>query len=137
MGRSALAVMLLFTGSSHFYKSEEMVQMLPEFLPFKIQFVYLTGVIELLSTAGLLIQRTARWTSICLILFFLVILPANIIGSIKRVELGGMENGPAYLYFRIPLQMFFIWRTYYFGVNRIRDSFTRISSQEEILVKSS
>ncbi len=81
IGRTALAFMLLFTGSAHFFKTDEMIQMMPDFLPFKIQFVYLTGVVELLGAAGLLIQQTARWTSMGLILFFLVILPANIIGS--------------------------------------------------------
>src|SRR5688500_17178682 len=84
IGRTALAVMLLFTGSSHFYKSEEMVQMMPALLPFKIQFVYVTGVFELLSAVGLLIKRAARWTSIALILFFFSILPANVIGSLKK-----------------------------------------------------
>ena len=123
MGRTALAIMLLFTGSSHFYKSEEMVQMMPEFLPFKIQLVYFTGVLELLGAVGLLIKQTAKWTSIALILFFLCILPANIIGSLKKVELGGMENGPGYLYFRIPLQILFIWWTYYFGIRTIPDIF--------------
>ena len=123
MGRTALAVMLLFTGSSHFYKSEEMVQMMPEFLPFKIQLVYFTGVLELLGAVGLLIRQTARWTSIALILFFLCILPANVIGSLKKVELGGMENGTGYLFFRIPLQIFFIWWTYYFGIRNFRTSF--------------
>jgi uncharacterized membrane protein len=123
MGRTALATMLLFTGAAHFFKREEMVQMMPEFLPFKIQFVYFTGILELLGAVGLLIKQTARWTSIALILFFLCILPANIIGSLKKVELGGMESGPDYLYFRIPLQIFFIWWTYYFGIRKFRSSF--------------
>ena len=61
--------------------------------------------------------RYSKWTSIALILFFLAILPANIIGSFKRVELGGMENGPVYLYFRIPLQLLFIGWAYYFGIH--------------------
>ena len=47
MGRVALAIMLLFTGSSHFFKTAEMVQMMPEFLPYKIQLVYFTGILEM------------------------------------------------------------------------------------------
>ena len=116
VGRLALAIMLMFTGAAHFYKTEEMVQMMSEFLPNKVQLGYLTGVLEILGAAGLVFQRTAQQVSIALILFFLVVLPANIIGSIKKVELGGMENGPGYLYFRIPLQLLFIWWTYYFGI---------------------
>jgi len=116
MGRVALATMLVFTGSSHFLKTPEMVQMLPEFLPYKIQLVYFTGLLEIAFAAGLMSPRYSKWASIGLILFFLAILPANIIGSIKRVHLGGMENGPSYLYFRIPLQLLFIGWAYYFGI---------------------
>ena len=115
VGRIALAIMLLFTGSSHFFKTLEMVQMMPEFLPNRIQLVYFTGILEMAFAAGLMFPRYSRWTSIALILFFLAILPANIIGSFKRVHLGGMENGPGYLYFRIPLQLLFMGWAYYFG----------------------
>lgn len=115
MGRVALAIMLLFTGSSHFFKTHEMVQMMPEFLPYRIHLIYLTGVLEMAFAAGLMFPHYSRWTSIALILFFLAILPANIIGSFKRVHLGGMENGPGYLYFRIPLQLLFMGWAYYFG----------------------
>lgn len=122
LGRFALAVMLLFTGTSHFFKTDEMVQMMPGLLPYKTGLVYATGVLELLAAAGLLIQRWAKMTSVALILFFVLILPANIIGSMKRVELGGMENGPSYLYFRIPFQMLLIWWAYYFGIRLLKEA---------------
>jgi uncharacterized membrane protein len=51
----------------------------------------------------------------------LAILPANVIGAFQRVELGGMENGPDYLYFRVPLQFLFIGWVYYFGIFRRRN----------------
>ena len=116
MGRIALAVMLLFSGSSHFYKTDEMLQMMPDFLPNKRNLVYLTGVLEIVAAVGLLINRFAKLSSIAVIIFFIAILPANVIGSMKRVELGGMQHGPDYLYFRIPLQLLFIAWTYYFGI---------------------
>jgi uncharacterized membrane protein len=116
LGRFALSIMLVFTGAAHFFKTEEMVQMMPDFVMYKNGWVYLTGVLELLAAGGLVYQRTTLFTSVALIAFFVLILPANIIGSMKRVELGGMENGPGYLYFRIPLQILFMLWTYYFGI---------------------
>ena len=115
-GRAAMAFMLLFTGLAHFINSEEMIAMLPEAMPLKEEIIYATGVLELLAIPGLLVQKYSRKTSIMLILFFLCVLPANIIGSMKGVEFGGMEKGPSYLYFRIPLQLFFISWIYYFGI---------------------
>jgi len=116
VGRTALAVMLVVTGLSHFTSTDLMVAMMPDMMPMKREIVYLTGVLELLAVAGLLIERTSKLTAVMLIIFFLSILPANIAGSLKQVPLGGMENGAAYLYFRIPLQIFFILWAYYFGI---------------------
>jgi len=121
IGRTALAILLLFTGISHFFLTQQMVEMLPDFVPYKVEVVYFTGVLELLGAVGLIIHRTAKWTSIALILFFVAILPANIVAYLKQVELGG--NGPGYLYFRIPLQLFFIWWTYYFGIRKLQTFF--------------
>lgn len=116
VGRASLAVMLLVTGISHFTKTNLMTATLPEFMPLKKETVQLTGVLELLAVVGLLIDRTVEITAVCLIIFFLCILPANIVGSLKQVDLGGMAKGKNYLFFRIPLQLFFILWTYYFGI---------------------
>ena len=116
IGRIAMGIMLLFTGSSHFIKTSEMVQMMPDFMPYKVLFVHLTGAMELAFAIAFIIPRYLKWTAIAIIAFLLAILPANIIGSFKEVPLGGMEHGPIYLYFRIPLQFLFIAWTYYFGI---------------------
>lgn len=117
VGRLALAIMLVFTGIAHFTVTDKMVEMLPEFMPLKTETVYMTGILELVAAVGLLMQNYSRLASFLLIVFFLAILPANILGSIKQVELGGMEKGVDYLYFRIPLQLFFIGWTYFFGIH--------------------
>lgn len=118
IGRAAMAIMLLATGVSHFTSPEPLVAMMPEFMPAKLEMVYFTGALELLAIPGLLWQRTAKLTSILLIVFFIAILPANIAGSLKSVNFGGMEYGPWYLLFRVPLQLFFIWWVWYFGLRR-------------------
>ena len=116
IGRFSLAIMLIFTGIAHFAKTDLMIEMMPEIVPFKKETVYFTGFLEIMASIGLLTQKFSKLTSIILILFFLAILPANIIGSMKEVELGGMEKGVNYLYFRIPLQLLFIIWAYYFGI---------------------
>ena len=124
IGRLSIAIMMLLAGIAHFVKTDLMVEMMPEIVPFKKETVYLTGILEIVASIGLLTQKFARMTSIMLILFFLAILPANIIGSIKEVELGGMEKGINYLYFRIPLQLLFIIWVYYFGIKINRTTTT-------------
>lgn len=116
VGRIALALMLILTGAAHFTETDLMVEMMPDFMPLKRETVYLTGVIEFLAVVGLIINKTSKLTAILLIIFFLAVLPANIAGSLKQVNFGGMESGATYLFFRVPLQIFFILWTYYFGV---------------------
>ena len=108
IGRAAMAVMLLVTGISHFTNTDAMVAMMPDLVPAKREMIYFTGTCELAAVIGLLWNRTARLASILLIVFFVLVLPANIAGSLRSVNLGGMEYGPLYLLFRVPLQILFI-----------------------------
>ena len=120
IGRASMAVMLIVTGVSHFTNTQQMVDIMPDFIPAKREMIYFTGACELLAVLGLLWSRTARLASILLIIFFVLVLPANIAGSLKSVQFGGMELGPVYLLFRIPLQVFFIWWVWYFGITKQR-----------------
>src|SRR5687768_813986 len=93
IGRVAMAAMLVITGTAHFTSTSLMVETMPEFIPFKKETVYLTGVLELLAAIGLLVPRVSKVAAVCLMIFFIAVLPANIVGSLKQVSLGGMENG--------------------------------------------
>ncbi|MDI1243736.1 MAG: DoxX family protein [bacterium] len=116
VGRAAMAVMLIAAGIAHFTNTEQFIELMPDVVPAKRELVYFTGVCELLAVPGLLLSKTSRLTSIVLIVFFVLILPANIAGSLKQVQFGGMEYGPWYLLFRIPLQILFICWVWYFGI---------------------
>lgn len=118
-GNLAMGVMLFFTAIAHFAFNKGMAMMLPPFIPFKKQVVYLTGLIEILAGIGLLIKPYRHMTSVLLIIFFILILPANIYAAIKGVdhEKGNYAgNGLKYLWFRMPLQIFFIEWVWYFGI---------------------
>lgn len=120
-GRITMSVLLLFTAAAHFIYPEGMALMLPGFIPYKAAVIYLTGIIEILAATGLLIPRYQKLTSWLLILFLVLILPANIHAAIHQVNLKTATNdgrGLNYLWFRIPLQLLFIAWVYYFGVKK-------------------
>ena len=117
-GRIAMAAMLTATGISHFTNAEEMIPMMPDFMPAKHELVYFTGICEIAAVVGLIWNKTAHFAAVLLIVFFILVLPANIAGSLKSVNFGGMENGPWYLLFRVPLQVLFIWWVWYFAVRK-------------------
>ena len=118
-GRIAISVMLIFTGISHFAFTKGMSMMLPSFIPYKTEVVYLTGLIEIAAAIGLFIPNIRTLTAGLLIVFFILILPANVYAAINHVDYqkGSFDgNGLAYLWFRVPLQILFIVWTYVFGL---------------------
>jgi len=118
-GNIAMAVMLVFTAIGHFIYWQGMVLMVPGFIPAKKTIVYLTGVIEIAFAAGLCIPSTRRLSADLLVLFFLLVLPANINAAQKSVDYQKATfegKGTSYLWLRIPMQLFFIFWAAYFGI---------------------
>ncbi|MGN6509108.1 MAG: DoxX family protein [Chitinophaga sp.] len=118
-GKIALAAMLLFTSMGHFMFTKGMSMMLPGFVPFRVELVYLTGIIEIAAAIGIFIPGLRVITGILLIAFFVLILPANIYAAVKNLnyETGALNgNGIAYLWFRIPFQLLLMIWTYFFVV---------------------
>jgi len=110
-GNIAMAVMLLFTAIGHFAFPKGMALMLPGFVPAKYFWVYATGIIEIAAAAGLLIESIRPVAAVLLIIFFILILPANIYAATKRVNYQkATYDGPgiSYLWFRIPMQILLI-----------------------------
>lgn len=113
--RIAMSTMLVFTAIGHFVFTKGMSLMIPDFIPYKESFVHITGVFEILIAIGLLIPGFKYLSGWMLIIFLLLMLPANIYASIHQVnyQKGTFDgNGLAYLWFRIPLQILFLVWTY-------------------------
>jgi len=117
-GNISMAIMLIFTAIGHFAFPKGMTMMLPPSFPAKYFWVYGTGIIELAAAAGLLIPSLRHITAILLIIFFILILPANIYAAVRRVDYQkATYNGPGtnYLWFRIPMQALLILWVYFFS----------------------
>lgn len=114
-GRIAMSSMLVIAFIGRFKFPEGLALMLPDFIPYRLALVYFTGFLELLAAVGLLIPRFQVITAKLLIVFFILILPANIYSAFHYVNIETVSyngQGPAYLWFRIPLQLFFIGWVY-------------------------
>lgn len=119
--RLAMALLLCFTGVSHFFLTEGMASMLPEFVPFREALVYLTGAAEI--ALGIAMAVPARFVAtlpdwrrrvgFVAALFIAALTPANIYAALQSVDFGGHSAGPAYLWFRIPLQLLFLLWIYF------------------------
>ena len=105
--RYAMAVMLFFTAGAHFTRmKDDLVRMMPPWIPRPRAVVYLTGICEAAGAVGLLIPALSRIAGVCLMVFFLAVLPANVHAARAGVTLRGKPATPLVL--RLPMQLLFI-----------------------------
>ncbi|MGY4539286.1 putative membrane protein [Mucilaginibacter sp. UYNi724] len=118
-GRLAMGVMLIFAATAHFKFTSGMMLMVPTFIPYKKAVVHITGYIEILAAIGMLVKNVREPVAWFVIFFLVMLLPANIHAAKNEVNLEKPDacgNGLNYLWFRVPLQIFFIAWVYFFGV---------------------
>ena len=116
-GKTGMCAMLLLTAFGHFKFVDGMANMLPSFIPFKKVIIYFTGIIEIAAAIGLWLPSLQVLTGWLLIVFFIIILPANISAALRGIDYQkGTADGPGltYLWFRIPLQLLFVAWVYNF-----------------------
>ena len=115
--RVGLAVMILFTGVSHFTSlGRDMANMIPPPLTGAMWVIYVTGVLELAGAIGLLVPATRRAAGLCLIVLIAAMFPANIYAAVEGVTLGGQPATALWL--RAPMQLFWLWALWWSSVRR-------------------
>ena len=110
--RCALATMLVFTASAHFTKMKnDLVRMVPDWIPQPMALIYFTGVCEIAGAVGLVLPYLRQATGIALIVFFILVFPANVKAARTGVAVGSKRPTPLWL--RTLMQMLFITLTWW------------------------
>jgi len=105
--RWALATLLLVTASAHFNRmKEDLLRMLPAWVPAPRQTIFLTGLCEILGAVGILLPATRRWAGLALILFLVAVFPANVKAAKNHLPIAGKPATPLAL--RLPMQLLLI-----------------------------
>jgi uncharacterized membrane protein len=113
LGSYAMVIFLVFFGLSHFYKQDELILMLPDFIPFPEFIIFITGIIEITLAVGLLFPTTRRLSGILIAVYFIAVLPANIYKAVNAVEISGTLSNDTVAWLRIFFQpIFIVWALY-------------------------
>ena len=105
--RVGLAVMFLFTATSHFSSLKyDLAAMIPPPLTGALWMIYLTGVLEALGAIGLLLPRLRRPAAWGLLALLIALFPANVYAAWRGLTLG--DAAVTALWLRAPLQVFWI-----------------------------
>lgn len=110
-----MAAFYVAAGVNHFLSPDFYVAIMPPYLPWHLELVYLSGIAEIVCGLGLLFRRTrvlAAWATIALLV---AIFPANIHVALHDVPIGGRgEILGIWNWVRLPFQFVLIaWAWWY------------------------
>jgi uncharacterized membrane protein len=112
--RVFLSIALIIVGITHFIRPEQYARIVPPQLPYPIELVYISGVLEILGGIGLLIPDISVATAWGLIALFIAVFPANINQAINSIPIEGIPHHPLLYWFRLPFQAVLIaWAWWY------------------------
>ena len=102
-----VAAYFLYGGVSHFTNPDFFVAIMPPYLPYHLEIVWISGAFEVLGGLGILLTRTRLMTGLGLIALTLAVTPANIHMAMNP-DL--FPDVPVIaLYVRLVLQVVLLW----------------------------
>ncbi len=108
------AASFVLSGLNHFINTDFYLKIMPPYLPWHLPLVYLSGVVEIVLGALLLIPTLTRVAAWGLIALLVAVFPANIHMAVNH------ELYPAYnvtaLWLRLPLQIVLMACAYWYTV---------------------
>jgi uncharacterized membrane protein len=113
LGRLLFAAIFITAGVLHFVRKDFFLKIMPPYLPWHLEIVYLSGVIEILLGCLLLFEPTRRLAAWGLIALLIAVFPANIHVFMNQ----HIIDAPAWVHFiRLPIQgLLVLWAWAYTG----------------------
>lgn len=105
-----LAAIFVVAGVMHFLAPAGYAAIMPPWIPYRMEMVYLSGILEIAGGVGLLITSLRKYAAIGLILLLIAVFPANVQMLINAISNGEPPLRMAMLWLRLPLQpMLIVW----------------------------
>ena len=106
-----MGVFYISIGVSHFTSPIWYVQIVPPYLPYKLELVYISGLFEILFGGMLLFKKTRFLACWGLILLLIAVYPANI--YLAQTNGAAMNTTPLIAWGRLPVQFIFVGLAYW------------------------
>ena len=110
--RSVLGVLMVLAGLLHFVSPEPYVMMMPDYLPWHLPLVYISGVIEIVLGIAVFIEPVRALAGLGLVALYIAVLPANVWMASEGIQPPGMEMSTPVAWGRVAMQfvlMYWAW----------------------------
>ena len=99
-------------GMNHFVKPDFYLGMMPGYLPWHLELVYLSGVAEIALGIAVLVPRLRVLAAWGIIALLLAVFPANVHMAVEQIRIGDLD--PVWNWARLPLQgLLIVWAWWY------------------------
>lgn len=107
------SIFYVLVGIKHFIDPNFFLAIVPPYLPYHLELVYISGIFEILFGVMILFPKYRYWGSVGLILLLIAVFPANIylFQSVEAQKAIGATQEIAT--WRLPVQGIFIWVAYW------------------------
>ena len=110
-----MAVGMIYIGMVHFLDPDFFLKIMPPYLPWHLELVYISGFFEILLGILLLIKSYRTYAAWGLILLFLAVYPANIYLAFNEAPQKALEISPFLAsWVRLPIQFVLIALVYWY-----------------------
>ena len=106
-----MGIFYISIGISHFTSPIWYVQIVPPYLPYELELVYISGLFEILFGGMLLFKKTRFLAGWGLILLLIAVYPANI--YLAQTNGAAMNTTPLIAWGRLPVQFIFVGLAYW------------------------
>ena len=106
-----MGIFYISIGFSHFTSPIWYVQIVPPYLPYKLELVYISGLFEILFGGMLFFRKTRFLAGWGLILLLIAVYPANI--YLAQTNGAAMNTTPLIAWGRLPVQFIFVGLAYW------------------------
>jgi uncharacterized membrane protein len=112
--RIILAICIIVVGVMHFVVSDSFVKIVPDYLPYHLGLVYISGFFEILGGIGILVPPVSQAAAWGLLILFIAVFPANINMAVNAIDLPYIPDSSLLRWGRLPLQAVLIaWAWWY------------------------
>jgi len=114
-----IAAYFLGGGVTHFTNPDFFVAIMPPYLPYHLELVWISGAFEILGALGLLLTRTRLMVGYGLIALTIAVTPANVHMAMNPDFFPDVPV--TFLYGRLALQLFLLWLIW-FSIGKEREA---------------
>lgn len=109
VGLWAACILFVAGGSLHFLLPDAYLKIMPPYVPWPLQMVYLSGAAEIAGGLGLLLPRLRRAAAWGLVVLLVAVFPANVYMAEYNIQVTAHRIPQLWLWARLPVQLLLIW----------------------------